>query len=436
MHSSVSQIPPASSRLPLELLQQIYYLLPPVDFDAARHTCRLWLFASLDKGLLKSQLILGGWQAGAEQDFQEAVNHFRSKSRQTTSIPAGDIDSSYVSQSVGAEWILSKRLAAETRFCPEWRCIWPSDSSNGTQALVREMAVNAIKAPTIKPPSVRGANASILPASCTVSGCSKFVLLAQDRVVFIYSLQSFKAGMRPLTSILCHRRIVNVSMDTSCGRYALGILLEGRIGMCCDLNMGKYNSPNINRIHPSMSLSDFRNFDVRTTSRPRSLINEQDHSVDLFPPTRSRSSPRADSYGRGGHPLGRSGDAIFVRESSLTLTDSNSHNASGEEFNPPNPNGSFNQFFPERFADERANQSLSQRYPFNNFDPITGTSVPIELGARKIYKNLCNIHDPPKSVAICPQRQCVAFGSRAGVELHWIDALRGSTLSRYFECQG
>jgi hypothetical protein len=432
MESSLSRLSPASSRLPIEILQQIFNLLSPLEFDAARHTCRLWLFASLDRTLLTSQLNSGGWQAGAEQDLLEASAHFRTK-RHGSSGSMYEVNSTSVSQAVSAEWILSKRLAAETRLCPEWRPIWPTDSSNGTRRVDRMVAVRAMTSPNTKPPPMRDARASIPPSIFTVSGCRKFSLLVQDCVVFIYNLQSFKAGMRPLTSILCHRRVVSVSMDTSCGRYAVGILLEGRVGICCALDMDNSDSPTTNRIHSSMSLSDFRNMEVGTTSRRRPLSSGQDQfDFDLSSPTRSRLPPRAESYRRRGHPLGRSDDVTFVRgNSSLKLTDSNSHAGYGEEFNPPIPNPSFPRFFPQISVDEHATESLTQQYPINNFDPMTGTSVPIELGARKIYKNLCSIHDPPTSVAICPQRQCVAFGCKTGVELHWIDALRGSTLSRY-----
>jgi len=295
------------------------------------------------------------------------------------------------------------------------------------------VAVRAMTPPSARPPSLQDARTSTLPSTFTVSGCSKYALLVQDRVVFIYSLESFKAGMRALTSILCHRRVVNVSMDTSCGRYAVGILLEGRTGICCALDMDHSDSPTVNRVHSSMSLSDFRNMEVGTTSRRRPLSSGQDQfDFDLSSPNRSRLPPRAESYRRRGHPLGRSDEVAFVRgNSSLKLTDSNSHAGYGEDFNPPIPNSSFPRFFPERSVDEHATEPLAQQYPINNLDPMTGISVPIELGARKIYKNLCSIQDPPTSVAICPQRQCVAFGCKTGVELHWIDALRGGTLSRY-----
>jgi hypothetical protein len=49
-------ISPLIQRLPAELLQHIYSFLEPSDFDSARHTCRAWLFASLDMTLLRRML--------------------------------------------------------------------------------------------------------------------------------------------------------------------------------------------------------------------------------------------------------------------------------------------------------------------------------------------------------------------------------------------
>ncbi|KAH8602917.1 hypothetical protein B0O99DRAFT_15511 [Bisporella sp. PMI_857] len=54
------------------------------------------------------------------------------------------------------------------------------------------------------------------------------------------------------------------------------------------------------------------------------------------------------------------------------------------------------------------------------------------MGSRSLYRNLCSDDDPPRSVAICPQRRCVAFGCSAGIELHWVDALTGQDLNRWF----
>ena len=64
-------------------------------------------------------------------------------------------------------------------------------------------------------------------------------------------------------------------MDTSCRRSAVAILLEGRIGMCCEVSIDKRSPAGSDRLRSSMSMSDFRHFDVRTTSRRgRALIDE------------------------------------------------------------------------------------------------------------------------------------------------------------------
>ena len=62
-------------------------------------------------------------------------------------------------------------------------------------------------------------------------------------------------------------------------------------------------------------------------------------------------------------------------------------------------------------------------------DPLNINS---HIDSQAIYRDLCSHEDPPRSVAICPQRRCVAFGCRQGVELHWVDALSGQNLRRWF----
>ena len=43
-------------------------------------------------------------------------------------------------------------------------------------------------------------------------------------------------ALRPVTSIICPRRVLACSMDTSSNRYAIAILLDGRMGLVCDIN--------------------------------------------------------------------------------------------------------------------------------------------------------------------------------------------------------
>ncbi|KAM5347883.1 hypothetical protein ACJ41O_007707 [Fusarium nematophilum] len=60
---------PLSTRLPNEIVQQIYSLLAPEDYDAARYTCRSWFFASLERSLLVKILKRGGWWSSLQQIF-------------------------------------------------------------------------------------------------------------------------------------------------------------------------------------------------------------------------------------------------------------------------------------------------------------------------------------------------------------------------------
>lgn len=58
----------AALRVPPEILQQIYMLLNPLDFNAARDSCLSWHYASLDPWILIPQIRRGGWLSALEKD--------------------------------------------------------------------------------------------------------------------------------------------------------------------------------------------------------------------------------------------------------------------------------------------------------------------------------------------------------------------------------
>ncbi|EUC40894.1 hypothetical protein COCMIDRAFT_30237 [Bipolaris oryzae ATCC 44560] len=49
-----------------------------------------------------------------------------------------------------------------------------------------------------------------------------------------------------------------------------------------------------------------------------------------------------------------------------------------------------------------------------------------------IYSDLGSNNDPPRSVSLCPQSQCVVFGCSAGMDVQWIDESSGQSLHRWF----
>lgn len=48
-----------------------------------------------------------------------------------------------------------------------------------------------------------------------------------------------------------------------------------------------------------------------------------------------------------------------------------------------------------------------------------------------IYSHLGSEDDPPRSVALCPQGQCVVFGCSEGLDVQWIDSPSGQSLHRW-----
>ncbi|KXH30075.1 F-box domain-containing protein [Colletotrichum simmondsii] len=67
---------PASQRLPIEILLDIYSLLDPYDFNSSRHTCRSWLVAGMNETILDCMLSRGGWASSIKSilGFQTSSN--------------------------------------------------------------------------------------------------------------------------------------------------------------------------------------------------------------------------------------------------------------------------------------------------------------------------------------------------------------------------
>ncbi|KAJ4854943.1 f-box-like domain-containing protein [Trichoderma breve] len=288
---------PSSMRLPNELLQQIYSYLSPVDFDSARHSCRTWYLASLDRELLTNMLKQGGWWSSRED-------------------------------------VMSKWIARECNLLSPQKSAFVEVGHTDFSAIV----------PGSVPGDLQGA------MSFTVSLCGKFLMAAHGRVVYIYELNhGMPLGLlRPVTKVLCPRRVISCSMDTSAERHSVAFLMEGRVGMVCDITTERTGTSSL-------------------ASTPQS------------------TEP----------PVIKSGSASGSGVSSASALLASSSQCACHDHLPSLP-------------------------------------MPPEEGPRSVYRNICHPDDPPRSVAICPQRKCVAFGCSAGIELHWVDALTGQDLSRWF----
>lgn len=295
-------------RIPNEITQQVYFLLSPADFNATRHACRSWFLASLDRTLLIQMLKRAGWWSSLLQ-LLTPPNITR-----TLGIDQEAIMSRWISRECNLSNInkTAFREVGRTDFC--------------------DMVIGS------KEGCVFGA------VAFTVSLCGRFLMVSHGQFVYIYELNHVCARrrsrwavpsqrrqgtplglLRPVTSIICPRRVIACSMDTSAERYTATFLMQGRVGMVCDITAEMTRTPS--------------------------------------------------------------------RSSVVSCKGSASGSTSDSAASPP------------------PKSCICQEVPMSR-------APPMEEGRRSVYRNICHSDDPPRSVAVCPTRKCVAFGCSAGIELH------------------
>lgn len=403
----------ASSFLPVEILHQIYSYLGPRDFDAARRTCRAWMGSSLNSRLLERMLKTAGWWNASLADV--LVNETRGLGTKIES----------------EEWLLSKRLATECSLGPDWggnglvsvlgsgfllphsEVRFPRDEklseyrgpgSSRCFTLASEVKFSALG--SFESTSGNGQQISTA-LQFTTSICGRYLLVTRDRTIYVYSLRNQTCTMHEVkasspvvlvSTVDCPNRVLAVSMDTSCGRFAVAALLEERVGLVCcleDLGAGTRWPKNDGRAWDPVSSALWEYQALRSKSG-----NPLDsyHHPSSSPPTQP-TSPRNTS-GKGS-----SSSSSGSRYSTYPPSPSRGGGGRDHPFGRGEGGGESN---------TRANKNLAETGPYS------------------LYHNLCSPNDPPLSVCICAQRRCVAFGCSAAIELHWVDALSGQGLNRWF----
>ncbi|PQE11703.1 F-box domain-containing protein [Rutstroemia sp. NJR-2017a WRK4] len=400
------------SKLPTEINQLIYLYLAPVDFNSARHTCRAWYYNSLQQSLLETMIKRGGWHSSCQQEIAHKGPNFRKSAE-------------YI-------WLLSRRIARECVLGPEWTGHGLSDATGETKsAFVQASTVDFTDVAVHYPESTTAGT------TFTVSSCGKFLMAANGCLIYIYELnksytndedwsQVHPGSLRPVTSIICPHRVLACSMDTSSHRYAVAVLLDGRMGLVCDIAASN--------VVPQMSEAE-----VASSSQAAYPVDRADirippyngfhHSVSFLDRVSLDSSAPVQFPGRSmtafvfpGIAVTRSGASCPDAGKEQTYEREFGTAAAGRSAYPPAVSGS-------HFVG-LGGRSRS-RFPARR-SPGNIKAMPVESGPRSLYRNLCSEDDPPRSVAICPQRRCVAFGCSAGIELHWVDALTGQDLNRWF----
>jgi hypothetical protein len=225
----------------------------------------------------------------------------------------------------------------------------------------------------------------------TPSTCGDYVLVARDTRIFVYSLQS--GSLDPMTSVVCPRRVVSMSMDVSSSRHAVAALLESRMGIVCELRY--------------------------------------DEAVDEMP-----VEAWVESDGE-----------TAVESSSSTVSDTDSE--STDDFAGTTP-GSFYeihvlsacgrvslpglrdlQMFDSHLICQTWPMYLRGRLKDSTIETCT-RRIAVEKGMSTIYRHVCSEDDLPRSVSVRAGHYCVAFGCSKGIEVHWMDATTMQSLSRRF----
>ncbi|OMP81405.1 hypothetical protein BK809_0002398 [Diplodia seriata] len=197
-----------------------------------------------------------------------------------------------------------------------------------------------------------------------------------------------------------------MSMDASAGRFAIATLLDGRMGFVCDLDLGKRLSKTSKPLEPG----DF----VNGSSGHRMTLKSSIFTSRLYP-----RDERAAAIEQDTEHYKPTFDTVNVRSGDMDAT---LHGISD----------------PVRYTQNLVNQTWNDHITASslNLGELTSlskhNSMPMCNGPRAIYRHLCSQDDPPRSVALCPQRRCVAFGCAGGIELHWVDEQTGHDLHRWF----
>ncbi|OAL06826.1 hypothetical protein IQ06DRAFT_204093, partial [Phaeosphaeriaceae sp. SRC1lsM3a] len=236
--------------LPLEIIQQIFGYLSPLDFNAARHSCRTWMRASLDVNIIKVMLIRGGW----------------SNDTKTT-----------CAATESQAWPYSRYLSRQCALMAGWT----GNGFDHTAAIAEASNIDLTELSNGYDVSNGEQYGGLL---YSISNCGDFVLIARDTLVEVYGL--WAGTLLLVNRLVCPRRVLCMSMDASSGCHAVALLLEGRMGQVCELHhdsddegcpaVHAYESEAFNTVHVQSDCHTIRlrgNVDMRCHPQSQNCPN-------------------------------------------------------------------------------------------------------------------------------------------------------------------
>ena len=292
-------------------------------------------------------------------------------------------------------WFLSCHLAHECALSAGWRGNGLMTDVGRRCPLVQTCRVEFSDLASGVPCLEKGLSGGLV---FNVSVCGCFLLVAEGVIIYVYEL--VQDDLRAITSIAAPTRVLGMSMDTSARRFAVAALLDGRMGLVCNIRGGRDASGPAAVIDPSPRPATNPHCSIFTTQ----LLPNNNGQTNAGPSSSIQQPERELTTVE----VKNGKDKLALRG----LDDNNRREANW------------------------VNQEFNVRYPQLASSDESPPRLPFESGHGTTYRYLCSEDDPPRSVAICPQRQCVAFGCSAGLELHWVDALTGQDLNRWFPLTG
>jgi hypothetical protein len=285
----------------------------------------------------------------------------------------------YGTESHIGTWALSKSLSRECALSPDW-------TGNGVdkRALFAETSSINFSGLDLK----RGFRSRHGDLILTISICGDYALAARNRRIFVYRLRSH--SLSPVTSIICPRRVLSMTMDGSSGRPVVAALLEERMGIVCELQFGDAVDESIVKVEGKGN---------RGTAVESSSSDDEPDSL-----------------------LHLAGDMVEPIYEIILRSDNSRAHIRGLWNSQMHDSNLICQTWPLKIRGilkDSSTETCTQR-------------LRVENSKCTIYRHLCMKDDAPRSISICPDHRCVAFGCVCGMELHWVDAATGQNLSRWF----
>lgn len=269
-------------------------------------------------------------------------------------------------------WFLSRLLSRECSLSSGWTGPGVSPNDGRDSSIFAEVSTTDFStlANGHSWPEGRGSGGVIYNTSI----CGQFLLVGCETIIYIYDLRN--GNLIPATSVACPRRILAMSMDVSSGRNAVAVLLEGRMGIVCELQFGQATGGDL-----SVEISvESQDQPCRSINRGASLLSIQTGSTGG---ATNRCSIFAESS-MFGKPYIESVD-VQSNHQSLSLQGVNDRRTHAQNF--------INSTWNLDLQGPRQGGVAKDEQDHNHTECV----LPVENGTSTFYRHLCSDDDPPRS---------------------------------------